>query len=310
MIISASRRTDIPAFYADWFMNRIHAGFCCVANPFNPGRIARVSLEPEDVDAIVFWTRDPRGLLPRLADLDARGYRYYFLYTLVDYPILLEPHSSPFRGRLLRFRRLADRLGPERVIWRYDPIVLTRRTDPRFHLSAFERIAKELEGCTKRCVISLMHEYAKLRARMRALESEGFLPVRLDESQLERLMVAFRDISHARGMAVTSCAPEQDLARFGILPGSCIDTHLIERLFSITLSDRKDPGQRPACRCAVSRDIGAYDTCHAGCPYCYATGSHENALRNRKAHDPRSPALVPADPTQSPETGPSGGSEL
>ena len=133
MIISASRRTDIPAYYTPWFMNRIREGYCSVPNPYNPSQIATVSLRPEDVDAIVFWTRNPSPLLPHLKDLDSDGYHYYFLCTIMDNPPILDPHCGPWEKSTRAFRALADMIGPEKVAWRYDPIVFTRETTLDFH---------------------------------------------------------------------------------------------------------------------------------------------------------------------------------
>ena len=146
MIISASRRTDIPAFYAKWFMNRIRAGYCAVPNPFNRDQVSHVSLNPEDVDVIVLWTRNARPLLPRLAELDERGYRYYFQYTLMDNPHPIEAKSPPLEASQKTFRALADRIGPDKAIWRYDPIVFSNVTGPEFHQKTYEHIAQALRG--------------------------------------------------------------------------------------------------------------------------------------------------------------------
>ena len=146
MIISASRRTDIPAFYADWFINRVREGSCEVPNPFNPRQVATISLKPEDVDSIVFWTRSPRPLFRHLRELDGRGFFYYFQYTLLDYPAVIDSHTPPAWRALDTFRALADRIGPERVVWRYDPIVLSEITPPEYHLETFGRLAAALRG--------------------------------------------------------------------------------------------------------------------------------------------------------------------
>ena len=139
MIVSVSRRTDIPAFYSDWFIGRVRDGFCLVPNPFNKKQIARISLRPEDVDCFVFWSKNPRPLTRRLDELDRRGFRYYFLVTLNDYPPELEPALPDLGDRLAAFRDLADTLGPDRVVWRYDPIILSNRTDGAYHRRVFER---------------------------------------------------------------------------------------------------------------------------------------------------------------------------
>ncbi len=294
MIISASRRTDIPAFYTEWFMNRIREGYCLVPNPFNPDRVSRVSLIPADVEAIVFWTRNPAELLHNLSELDERGHRYYFLYTLLDYPSFLEPAVYPFRQRIDNFKRLSDRLGNERVIWRYDPIILSRLTDTAFHTAAFDRIASRLEGYTKHSIISILDVYNKVKKRLSSplLRDFKLIQPEDDASGFEKLMRDLAQCSQSHGMSISSCAEKYNLKTFGIKPGRCIDSRLIERLFNVTVTHKKDPGQRVACRCAVSRDIGAYDTCLYGCLYCYATGTRKMVVENRRRMNPASPYLL------------------
>lgn len=254
-------------------MDRVHAGFCEVVNPYNKSQRSRVDLRPQAVEVIVFWTRNPAALMPHLSELDRAGYRYYFLFTLVDYPELLEPRAPPLEERLDSFRRLADRLGAGRLVWRYDPIVLSSLTDERFHLVRFRRLAAQLRGFTHRVVVSLLDEYPKVRRRLEALEPQGLRLLRLPEGDeaLGRLMKNLAEEAREQGMEIQSCAEKRDLRPYGIDPGACIDPHLIQKLFGISVSARKDPSQRKACRCAVSRDIGAYDSCGYGCLYCYAS---------------------------------------
>lgn len=296
MIISASRRTDIPAFYAQWFVNRVRARYCAVPNPFNPQQVTRVSLAPADVDAVVFWTRNPRPLLRHLDELDDRGYRYYFQFTLLRNPRWLDQNGPVFRGALDTFRRLADRIGPGRVIWRYDPIVFTSQTMVQFHVDAFGEIAAALRGSTRRAVISVMTPYRKVQRRLDALERETGVRLALDDRQrkscVENLARQFQQIAAANDMALVSCADETGLARYGVEAGKCVDDRLLRELFSLDVPGTKDPGQRPACGCVPSRDIGMYDTCLFGCVYCYATSHFARARENYRLHNPESPSLV------------------
>jgi len=292
MIISASRRTDIPAFYADWFVNRLRAGFCTVPNPFNPNQVSRVSLKPEDVDVIVFWTRNPRPLMRHLAELDARGYRYYFQYTLLDNPRLIDPHVPALEGSLTTFRELADRVGPERVIWRYDPIVWSNVTGPEFHQQTYERIARALRGYTRRSVISLLDVYRKAEKRLKALAQQGIELATPDEDDLSKLMRTLVETATANDIEITSCAEQIDLRPYGVRPGKCVDDEYIKRVFGLDVTHDKDPSQRPACGCVVSRDIGMYDSCLFGCAYCYATSNLERASANHAQHHPDSPSLI------------------
>jgi len=296
MIISASRRTDIPAFYAQWLINRVRAGYCAVPNPFNARQVARVSLIPADVTAVVFWTRSPRPLLRHLDELDGRGYRYYFQHTLLRNPRWLDQGGPALPAALDTFRRLAAHVGPARVVWRYDPLVLSDQTPPAFHVEAFGQLAAALRGSTRRAVISLMTPYRKAQRRLDTAEQAAgarLTPTAaLPEGDIERLMRQLQQIAAAHDMALTSCADESGLARFGVEAGRCVDDRLLRELFGLDVPGAKDPGQRAACGCVPSRDIGMYDACLFGCAYCYATSSFERARANYRAHNPASPSLL------------------
>jgi hypothetical protein len=295
MIISASRRTDIPAFYAPWFINRIRAGTCTVPNPFNLQQVTRLSLLPQDLDVIVFWTRNPKPLFPYLDELDRRGYRYYFQYTLLGYPQQIEPHSPARAAAIATFRKLAERIGPQRVIWRYDPLVFSKLTGAQYHTENYARLAAALKDATHRSVVSVMDIYAKTRKRIAQLNQDGLEIGEYQGAPSQRfddLMDAFVRAAHQNGMSIQSCAEDLDLSVYGIQPGKCIDDRYIAATFGLQVDHRKDPGQRKACGCVVSKDIGMYDSCLFSCPYCYATGSFERARHNHAQHDPASPSLL------------------
>lgn len=295
MIISASRRTDIPALYPRWFINRIRAGFCEVPNPFNAAQVTRVSLLPQDVDVIVFWTRNPKPLFPYLDELDRRGYRYYFNFTLIGYPRPLEGKSPSLKAGIAIFRELAQRVGPQRVVWRYDPIVFSNHTGAAFHRENYARIAAALRGYTRRSVISLMTPYAKVKRRFAALEEVGVRITPFDGEHTPRFAALMRSLAEsaaANNMTIQSCASEYDLTPYGILPGKCVDDALIQEIFGIEVGHGKDPSQRAACGCVVSKDIGMYDTCIFGCAYCYANSDFARSRRRYKAHDPKAARLV------------------
>jgi len=295
MIISASRRTDIPAFYPRWFINRIREGYCEVPNPFNAEQVSRVSLLPQDVDVIVFWTRNPRPLFPYLDELDRRGYRYYFNFTLIGYPRPMEGKSPSRRAGVAIFRQLAERVGPQRVVWRYDPIVFSNLTGATFHRENHARLAEALRGYTHRSVISLMTPYAKVKRRFAALEAQGIRVVPFNGEHTPRFAALMRSLAEsaaANGMSIQSCASEHDLAPYGIRPGKCVDDDLIQEVFGIEVGHAKDPSQRAACGCVVSKDIGVYDTCLFGCVYCYANSDFARSRRRYQAHDPASARLA------------------
>ena len=273
MIISASRRTDIPKFFAEWLMDRIRDGYCRCPNPFNPKQVSVVSLRPEDVEVIVFWSKDPEPMLAHLQELDTRGFRYYFHFTVNGYPSFLEPGVPPLDKTLATFARLSAAVSPERVIWRYDPIVLTSVTDVSYHGRRFREIADALAGKTRRVVISLLDDYRGSSARLRRLAARGIRVERrvtADDPATADLPAGMARAAHESGMEITSCAEENSLENLGIKPGKCIDDEYIARVFGIHVQARKDPGQRAACGCVVSRDIGVYGTCRHGCVYCYA----------------------------------------
>jgi hypothetical protein len=297
MIISASRRTDIPAFYAEWFMRRIREGYCTVPNPYNRKQVARVSLAPDAVDVIVFWTRNPRPLLPHLAELDRCGYRYYFQYTVMDNPRAIDAKSPAVDAAIKTFRELAGLVGAERVIWRYDPIVLSAATPAEFHLSTYARIAEALTGCTRRNVISIVDIYRKAKKRLGQLREQGIAVEEIQPNavpaEVGELLRQLSETARESGMAIASCAEELDLRPYGIEPGKCIDDDYIAQTFGLRLKSKKDASQRDACGCVASKDIGMYDSCLFGCQYCYATSSFAAAKRNYSAeHDDDSPSLL------------------
>lgn len=295
MIISASRRTDIPAFYAEWFINRLRAGFCEVRNPYNPQQVSRISLTPAEVDVICFWTRNPRPLFPHLDELSERGYQFYFQYTLLDYPRAMEHKTPPLPAAIATFQELSERIGPDKLIWRYDPIVFSNLTGEAFHLEKYAHIASQLSGYTTRSVISVLVPYRKTQRRMEALESEGYAVAQpgRDDFAYGATIEGLARLAQENGLEMQSCADELDLRRYGVRPGKCIDDEFIYRAFGLRLDDKKDPGQRKACGCVVSKDIGAYNTCLFGCQYCYATNSFESSGQRYKEHDPTAPYLNP-----------------
>lgn len=293
MIVSASRRTDIPAFYGKWFMNRVRAGWCLVPNPQNLKQISRVSLDPADVDAIVFWSKNPSPLLSHLEELDKLGFRYYFQFSLNAYSGALEPNIPSLDQRLATFHNLSRHLGPLRVVWRYDPIIISNITPPEFHKEKFAWIAEELRGATSRVVISIVDFYQKTDRRLSLLETEGFVFDRdaASSPSVTALLRELTAIAERNRMEVFTCAEERDYSKVGIAPGRCVDDQLLRRIWSLNLKYKKDPTQRDCCLCMVSKDIGINDTCIHGCPYCYSTSNYALAERRHREHNPNSPIL-------------------
>lgn len=285
MILSASRRTDIPAFFSDWFFNRVKAGYTLVRNPVNPTQVGRISLAPGDVDGIVFWTRNPAPMMDRLDLL--QQYSYYFLYTITPYGEELEK-NLPSKGHMLgTFTRLSQITGMERVIWRYDPIILTPRFSPAFHYRAFEDMAGKLESHTGTCIISFLDMYNKCKRNLAGI------PVRIPGRE-EMLDIAsnLNSIARKYGITVKTCAEEIDFTLVGVEPARCVDDDLLSQISGRTLRLPKDRHQRKHCRCVQSVDIGAYNTCGHHCLYCYANADPQTVAQNIARHDPLSPLLT------------------
>lgn len=282
MILSVSRRTDIPSFYAEWFVNRLAAGEVLVRNPMNRAQVRRVPLSPGQVDCIVFWTKDPGPLLPYLPRIAELGYAFYFQFTLTPYGRELEPGLRP-KGELLQtFRELSGLLGPERVLWRNDPIVLNADWSAGRHKRAFKALCERLEGSTGICTVSFVDYYQKRKAAF----ADGLLRELAPEEMAD--LSAFLSRTAAEyGIEVRACCEAMDLTPFGIRRGSCIDRALAERICGHPIDAKPDANQRPGCGCAASVDIGAYDTCLHGCVYCYANHAGDAAR-----HDPKAPMLL------------------
>lgn len=285
MILSVSRRTDIPNYYSDWFLNRIKEGFLYVRNPMNPRQISRVNLSPDAVDCMVFWTKNPAPMLERLDEL--RNYRYYFQFTLTGYGREVEPGLPDKRTALIPvFRQLSDRIGRHRVIWRYDPILFSGSYTPEYHLKAFREIAESLQGYTDRVVISFLDRYAKIQKNMEKLKV-----IDRPEKELFALAEQLARIAEKNGMVIESCAERTDLREAGIRHGSCIDRELIEQLIGCRLDAAKDKNQRAECGCIESVEVGAYDTCLNGCRYCYANAGEAPVKKCRALYDVHAPLL-------------------
>ena len=285
MILSVSRRTDIPYFYADWFYNRIKEGFVCVRNPMNPHQVSRIKLSPEVVDCIVFWTKNPVPMLERLDEI--ASYHYYFQFTLTGYSRDVEENLPSKKEVLIpAFQSLAEKIGRNRVVWRYDPILFNEVYTPEYHRKAFRQIAEALNGYTDQCVISFVDTYAKNKASMKALGV-----CELPESELLEFTRELCKTANANGIRVVSCAEQMDLSQCGVEHGSCIDKARIEAILGCSIEVSRDKNQRPECGCVESVDIGTYNTCKAGCKYCYANHSAESVRRNTEKYDIFSPLL-------------------
>lgn len=285
MILSVSRRTDIPSYYADWFYNRIREGFACVRNPFSPRQISRIPISPEAVDCIVFWTKNPAPMLSRLGEL--ADYHYYFQFTLTGYGRDAEPGISDKRKVMIPvFQELSRIIGSDRVIWRYDPIFITPKYTEDYHVRAFSAIAGALKGYTNNVVISFIDLYKKTRRNMQGLQLSS-----IKQEQMLRIAEKMALTAQHCGMEIVSCSQKVSLEAAGVKAGSCISRRQIEQILGCKLKGKKDRNQRAECGCLESMDIGAYHTCRSGCRYCYAGDSQESVQKTAGLYDPEASVL-------------------
>lgn len=280
-IISVSRRTDIPAFYADWFIARLRAGVAEYRNPMFPEKVHSVSLKKDDVAAFVFWSKNYAPMMKHLDEIDALGIPSIFHFTINGYPKIFEPQVPDLSALIDTFKRLSERYSPERVFWRYDPIVISGATSLSFHIENFHKISSELKGYTSRCYFSFVSPYKKTVYNLNKLaKKEGFTWKPPSDEETQMLLKNMTMLLYGSGITLYSCSNDALLTE-GIEKGHCIDGELIEKI-----SGYRSPikATRKGCGCADARDIGAYDTCPHGCAYCYANANPAIASRNHAAH--------------------------
>ena len=261
LIVSASRRTDIPAFHMDWMFSRLREGFVDVANPRNPRQVRHVALTREAVGCLVFWSKNPAPLLARIDELEAFGIPFGVLFTVNAYGIDLEPNLPPLEERIGTFLALSRRIGPEKLVWRYDPIVLSKRYNAEFHHRRFTEIAASLTDATGRCIVSFLDFYAKTVRNTAGLGL--YDPAPEEKSAIAR---DFEAIGRSSGIRLESCAE----AGLPLPAAACIGAQWVRKICGRELEIRKDSGQRPLCNCVRSVDIGVNNTCPHNCRYCYA----------------------------------------
>ena len=309
VIVSASRSTDIPAFYADWFGIRLASGYCVWKNPYN-NKPMYISFK--DTKLFVFWTKNPEPLFPYLDLLKIMGKKVLFQYTLNDYENeKFEPNVPSLNKRIDTFKRLSDKVGKDKVIWRFDPLVLTDDLTPRKLVSRIYKIAEQLYGYTEKLVISFA-DIGSYKKVSKNLTAQGVPYVEWDEEKMVEMarelqkMKAYLLSTLKWNLEISTCAEKIDLEDYGIAHGKCIDPEYLEKIFADDKEfvyfcrtgklpegefvipeekkDLKDKGQRKLCGCMISKDIGSYSTCLHFCKYCYANGSKEEVIENTKKH--------------------------
>ena len=264
-------------------MERLKEGFVETANPYNASQIKHIPLVPvkegmkpeEGVDAFVFWTRDPKYILANADELKERGFPFYVMVSVTGYPGLLEPNQAPVPEVLNSMKELAQKIGSDRVIWRYDPVILTSITNNEYHGRNFTNLAQNLSGSVKQVIISLFdNEYQRAMKRLFMLEKEGKLIMHdndINNGSFHKVLLELAESTKNADMEIQSCAEKMDFQSIGIRikPGACIDAALIEKICGV--KPARDKNQRPNCLCCKSVDIGTYGTCEAHCVYCYAS---------------------------------------
>lgn len=281
-IISASRRTDIPAFYMPWFMSRLRAGSAAYPNPFS-GQLHTVSLRQEDVHSIVFWSKFYGPFLRHIPELEASGYPYICHYTITGAPRALEPLVPRWERTVAVFQQLAALMGPRRMLWRFDPIVITSELTPDYYREKFRVLAGVLQGYTERCYLSFATFYSKVQ---RNFVSAGLSPLEPTLETKRTLLAELAEIAAEKRITLYACCQAM-LLNNTIHPARCVDSELLAELFpDRTLRVQQRP-TRSGCGCAASRDVGVYNTCGYGCVYCYANLNHDAARSNMRSHDPK-----------------------
>jgi len=283
MIINTGQRTDLPAFYAKWFANRLKEGFVCVRNPYNPEQVSRYRLDPSVVDAIGFCTKNPVPMFPYMDLL--KDYGQYWFVTITPYGRDIEPNVPDKHVLLEDFKKLSKMVGINSVGWRYDPIFITDKYSMEYHLRSFEKMAKELDGYTETVVISFIDLYEKVKVNFPEVQ---------EVDQLQRLTLGKEIIRIAgeHGMKVKQCGEGNELAVYGADCGGCMRITDYEKAIGQKLEVPPFKGARDICSCYLACDIGAYNTCRHLCRYCYANASPDKVMQRSRMHDPDSPFLI------------------
>jgi len=295
LIISASYRTDIPAFYGEWFMARLREGHCKVSNPYN-GTENRVPLGRDDVDGFVFWTKNLGPFLPHLEEIDALGYPFIIQHTINGYPRELEGRVVDWRDSVEQAHAVAERYGPRTVVWRYDPIVVTNTMTLEQHITRFNAMARALEGAVDEVVVSFAQMYQKTTTNMnRAAAEQGFRWFDPSDWSKRELVSDLVQVAAERRMQLSVCS-QKKYAVGGAQEAACVDAYRLSDVAGYPIKAKRK-GNREGCCCFESRDIGAYNSCPHGCIYCYAVEDHARAEKAYEAREDKGEILVGAGVT-------------
>ncbi len=301
-VISASRRTDIPAFHAQWFMNRIRAGRVRVLSPFGGG-LYDVSLAAEDVIAVVFWTKNAGPMLRFLDELHEKGHCFTFLYTVNNYPASLEPGVPKLGETLEVLDTLVSRFPSCVIRWRYDTIVVTESLNRTWHLNNFSYLCRVIAPYASECIFSFCDYYKKTLRNMDRNVPDYHIP---DHALCTEMVEELGHAAAQWGVSLTSCSHD-GLVSQTVGKARCVDPSILAKIANsperlAAVGALKKTPSRKECGCYASRDIGAYDTCGHGCVYCYANNDPVRARRNMARITPNQPCLDPRVTDSSPRS--------
>lgn len=283
MILNTGSRTDIPAYYSDWFYHRIKEGYILVRNPYYPLQITKYLLDPEVIDIIVFCTKNPFPMLDRISLLSA--FDTFWFVTITPYEKEIEPYVPPKEQVINSFQRLSGLVGKKRMSWRYDPIFITDKYSTDYHIEQFGYMAKELSGYTDQCVVSFIDLYEKTKRNFSGVRN-------VTDHEQEQLITAFSEIAKDNDLQIHLCCENKDLVRENVDADGCLSKNVLEESLGCKLDVPNKKMARSECSCLLGADIGAYNTCGHGCLYCYANYDRETVLRNMKMHNVASPLLI------------------
>lgn len=283
MILNTGSRTDIPAYYSDWFLNRIQARYVLVRNPYYPTQITRYQLNPEVIDLIVFCTKNPRPMLDSISLLSS--FDMFWFVTITPYGQEIEPHVPPKEQVIKSFQALSELIGNRRMSWRYDPIFITDTYSIDYHIEQFAQMAAALSGYTRQCVVSFLDLYQKTRRNFPGIRS-------VSNQEQEKLISAFSKIAVENDLQIHLCCEDARLVQENVDADGCMSKAVLEKALGCKLNVPKKKKAREECACLLGADIGAYNTCNHGCLYCYANYDRATVATNIKLHNPSSPLLI------------------
>lgn len=283
MIINTGCRTDIPAFYSKWLINRIREGYVLVRNPYYKSQVTKYSLSPNVVDCLAFCTKNPEPMLQYLDELDI--YKQYWFVTITPYGKDIEPVVPDKKRVIESFKKLSKHIGINSIGWRYDPIFIGNGFDVKKHIECFEKMAKELKGYTNNCTISFLDLYEKVKRNAPDIRPHT------KEEQIE-IALGFSKIGKDNNMTIHSCCEKTYLSEYGLKCNGCMSQEIIEKSINSSLNPPKRKNLREDCNCLMGNDIGAYNTCGHLCKYCYANANKGLVTQNMKKHNEKSPFLI------------------